>query len=448
MYIHSVHIRNIGCLGTEESPLELDLTHEDGRCAGWTVIAGPNGTGKTTLLRAIALATTGRDEVQSLLESAAAFISDSSSTGQINIEVDLSNDDLVGSTTLPLGEQHRRKQCVFGLDWRRDPQSEAPLLVMERSSVTHADQPEKSGTSHMDRTPDWFVAGYGANRRMARGSVDGQRLTDSSRPAVAQLASLFREDAVFSETTQWLERQHLLRLENKNGSRELLTRIFGLLNDGLLPGQVQLVDVDSEGIWARHNGQKLPVRRLGDGYQTMTGTVLDIIRHLHRARGGLKLRQLEARWVVDNEGVVLIDEMELHLHPSWQQRAGFWFKEHFPNIQFIVTTHSPFVCQAADPGGLIRLAGAAENGGALKLTGSAFHAVVHGTVDDAVLSDLFGLEDLRSPIAEKLLDEVACLESTVIDGTATPEEITRYRELKEKLPPSADIVKALKRLES
>ena len=45
---------------------------------------------------------------------------------------------------------------------------------------------------------------------------------------------------------------------------------------------------------------------------------------------------------------MLIDEIDAHLHIAWQKRIGFWLKEHFPNIQFIVMTHSPFVCQAAN----------------------------------------------------------------------------------------------------
>jgi len=53
--------------------------------------------------------------------------------------------------------------------------------------------------------------------------------------------------------------------------------------------------------------------------------------------------------------VVLIDEIDAHLHPEWQREIGFWLRRHFPNIQFFVTTHSPIICQAADPNGLFVL---------------------------------------------------------------------------------------------
>jgi predicted ATPase len=54
----------------------------------------------------------------------------------------------------------------------------------------------------------------------------------------------------------------------------------------------------------------------------------------------------------DRSGVELIDEVDAHLHPEWQREVGFWLKRHFPKIQFLVTTHSPSICQAAAPNGL------------------------------------------------------------------------------------------------
>ncbi len=63
-------------------------------------------------------------------------------------------------------------------------------------------------------------------------------------------------------------------------------------------------------------------------------------------------------------GVVLIDEIDAHLHPSWQVDVGFWFTRYFPQLQFIVTTHSPLVCRAAEKGSIWRLAKPGPIGGA------------------------------------------------------------------------------------
>jgi predicted ATP-binding protein involved in virulence len=51
---------------------------------------------------------------------------------------------------------------------------------------------------------------------------------------------------------------------------------------------------------------------------------------------------------IECPGVVLIDELDAHLHPEWQRQIGFWLREKFPNIQFIVATHSPFLAQVAE----------------------------------------------------------------------------------------------------
>jgi len=85
----------------------------------------------------------------------------------------------------------------------------------------------------------------------------------------------------------------------------------------------------------------------------------DADRHLSPYGQHLRSRHLatdaEGRTVVDRPGVVLIDEIDVHLHPEWQRAIGVWLQEHFPRIQFIVTTHSPLVCPAANHGRIYHL---------------------------------------------------------------------------------------------
>ncbi|MDT4875063.1 AAA domain, putative AbiEii toxin, Type IV TA system [compost metagenome] len=61
------------------------------------------------------------------------------------------------------------------------------------------------------------------------------------------------------------------------------------------------------------------------------------------------------RAVIDTEGVVLIDELDMHLHPTWQKHVVQNLKEAFPKLQFIVTTHSPFIVQSISANELINL---------------------------------------------------------------------------------------------
>ncbi len=265
---------------------------------------------------------------------------------------------------------------------------------------------------------------------------------------VSRLVSLFREDASLVESVQWLKELHLRRLEGREGAGELLDGVLKLVNDGLLPDSTTVDKVDSEGLWVTQRGVSLPLRDMSDGYRTVVALVMDIARQLHATYGELKQVQQNGRWCVVHPGVVLIDEIELHLHLSWQRRIGFWFKEHFPNIQFIVTTHSPFVCQAADPKGLIRLPAPGEDRSAEHVSDALYKTVVNGTVDEAALTELFGLEHVHSDESERLRERVAQLEARALEGEATPEESEELDRLSAQLPQtgSALVDRAVRKL--
>ena len=96
------------------------------------------------------------------------------------------------------------------------------------------------------------------------------------------------------------------------------------------------------------DGEALDLSQLSDGERSFLAMICDLGRRLALANP-----------LLDNPlhgaGVVLIDELELHLHPKWQREVPEKLRRTFPNIQFIATTHSPFVIQALRPGELIDL---------------------------------------------------------------------------------------------
>lgn len=179
---------------------------------------------------------------------------------------------------------------------------------------------------------------------------------------------------------------------------------------------------------------------------------MDIVRQLYLCFGELKIKtskdDLGSFQQVLHDGIVLIDEVELHLHVSWQKRIGFWLKRHFPNIQFIVTTHSPFVCQAADLRGLIRLPAPGEDRPAEHVSEDLYNTVVNGSVDDAVLTELFGLETPYSEPAERLREDVARLEAKLQTGKASDRDRSELKDLRSRLPQnlSTDVEQALRKL--
>lgn len=90
----------------------------------------------------------------------------------------------------------------------------------------------------------------------------------------------------------------------------------------------------------------LSIQQLSDGYRTMLALVMDLARRMALAAEKHKQEFTEA---LEYPAIVLIDEVELHLHPAWQQRVLPTLLEIFPNTQFIVTTHSPQIISSIKP---------------------------------------------------------------------------------------------------
>jgi predicted ATP-binding protein involved in virulence len=109
----------------------------------------------------------------------------------------------------------------------------------------------------------------------------------------------------------------------------------------LLPKDVKVVGVTKEGlIEFSVNGQTVPTIGLSDGFRSVIALAGDLIWRL-----------LQAFPESDNptkaSGVVLIDELDIHLHPVWQRDIADWLRNIFPNLQFVVATHSPLVAIGA-----------------------------------------------------------------------------------------------------
>ncbi|MER6081666.1 AAA family ATPase [Streptomyces sp. NPDC001833] len=338
----------------------LTLTRPDGSHAGWTVLAGRNGSGKTTLLRALALALGGPVAARGLVQGFEDWIARGADSGTSVAEIArheyFDGFTASGRTLNKFRVGLRWTAPTEGFTSRRGAQ---PALEEVRPSSKANASPAQRGP-WADNPVGWFCAAYGPFRRMAGGSGEVQRLMLASGP-VARQASLFHEDASLAEGVAWLIEQHLRALEGRQGAAELKNAALAVLGDGLLPDRYRVEDVDSEGLWVTRDGQRFPLRETSDGFRTVAALVVDILKQIHDAFGDAAFSGLgENSGLRLVPGVVIIDEIDAHLHVSWQRRIGPWLTAHFPHIQFIVTTHSPYICQAADPGGLIRLPGVDE----------------------------------------------------------------------------------------
>lgn len=108
--------------------------------------------------------------------------------------------------------------------------------------------------------------------------------------------------------------------------------------------------LEDEIIATAKDGNILPFRMLSDGVRNMLGIVADIAY-----RAGVLNPHLEGESARQTPGIVLIDEIDLHLHPKWQRRVVEDLRRTFPKIQFFATTHSEHIVQSLRPGELINL---------------------------------------------------------------------------------------------
>ncbi|MBU3063124.1 ATP-binding protein [Nocardia sp. NEAU-G5] len=436
MHIVEIKLEGVRGFPSSGSAASLSLAHKDGTVPRWIVVAGRNGAGKSTFLQAIALAIAGPSVARLLAETFQGWIRDGEEHARAAVKLRFGDDDGFGSGRKPTFEPWA------AMGWER---ADGPEPTITKAAVGGNWSPVRGPWAENPR--GWFTAGYGPFRRLSPAPTEAQRLMMSpGRPAA--LASLFREDASLSESIVWLQQIYLRRLEGRPEAQAIEDLVLNLLDDGLLPEGMRVERVDSEGLWVRTpEDRHLALASLSDGYRTVAGLVLDLIKQLVSAFHTIIFDEDSDGHVrVIHEGVVLIDEIDVHLHIEWQKRIGFWLKDHFPRMQFIVTTHSPFICQAADEGGLIRLSPAWEHdSGAEILTGEDFNRVVNGSVDDAVLTDLFGLDSVLSDSARHVRQQLAELEATALTRELSPAQHKDLDTLRAKVPTSqAD--RALQRL--
>ena len=139
----------------------------------------------------------------------------------------------------------------------------------------------------------------------------------------------------FGEFAAWMRMQHTLAAEQPSAKHVLAS--FGAAVSRFLPeySNLRVDNGQSPQLLIDRSAVPLPVAQLSDGERGTLSMVLDLTRRLAQANPTMKDPAAEA------EAVVLIDEIELHLHPTWQRRIIKNLTDTFPKCQFIATTHSP-----------------------------------------------------------------------------------------------------------
>lgn len=143
----------------------------------------------------------------------------------------------------------------------------------------------------------------------------------------------------------FMARYRLWLAQEKSREINAFKKALGVFLNGFSDVQVETQPLR---LTVRKGDSRLSTNQLSDGERSFIAILGDMVRRLALANPDMDDP-------LQGHGVVLIDELELHLHPTWQRQIVEKLRNTFPNIQFIGTTHSPFVIQALRPGELINL---------------------------------------------------------------------------------------------
>jgi energy-coupling factor transporter ATP-binding protein EcfA2 len=434
MYIKRVAINNVRSLKS------LIWEIEENQCPGWHVIIGDNGSGKSTFLKAISFVLVF-DEIDGIRENWNRWLRKGSNEGHVSVDIlhdnmidEFSYNDL-GLSVLRIKKSEIEESKPFLRTEARWKKWGTGVIFISQAV---ADSFFSSATISSG-SKGLFSCSYGPFRRFSGGDKDYQ---DSfiSYPRLTAHLSIFGEKVALTECLDWLQQLRFKQLEKKEEGN-LLNSIIEFVNQSdFLPFNARIKDISSDGVtFIDGNDCELPVEELSDGYRSILSMTFDLIRQLVRVYGFDQVFDPNDPTKIVAPGVVLIDEIDVHLHPTWQRRIGIWFREHFPKIQFIVTTHSPLICQAASVGTVYRLPQPGSDEKGEMITGQMLDRLLYGNVLDAYGTEVFGEGITRSEQSKHNLARLAKLNQKAKHETLTETEEEERQKLKAMMPSNPDI---------
>lgn len=166
---------------------------------------------------------------------------------------------------------------------------------------------------------------------------------------------------------------------------------------------------------------------LSAGFKSILSILFSIIKEIEFR---FKEHQMTAE---EFDGVILIDEVEVHLHPEWQEKILMVLRKTFPQAQFIVTTHSPHVIQTADPNEIIALCMDENSNVAVREDISTSKYGFKGWTIEEILYDVMGMKTLRTELYQQMIEDFG----KAIDEENTEKANTIYAELDQLLHPAS-----------
>lgn len=393
MFLKEIELTNFKCHENLFLSFETDVENSPNRKT--TFLLGENGTGKSALLKAIALVTAGSSSLGDLLGATDDWIKN----GQKFCEI---------AATLSTADGEVRKiklRIDKGVQLKEIIEENKDSLDLIDRAITHADR-------------NYFVVAYGASRRLNRDSQFFSGNSDFSSPRSLNIQSLFNPDAQMVSLSNWAME---LDYTGKGDGLDTVKKAL----DTFLLDSVKFKSIDKEKkqlIFSTPDGD-IPLNQLSDGYQNVSAWVGDLMYRINENFRNFN-DPLSAR------GLLLIDEIDLHLHPKWQRQLHAFLKSRLPNFQIVATTHSPITAQQAVEDELYALRRNNDKVELIPFRGSPNKMLLH----QILMSPVFGLEtdeSLKVEEAKSKIREISLKE------TKTDEDKEKLNRYSKSLPESA-----------
>lgn len=336
MKIKSIEISGIGGIGN----LKIDFNDK------MNFICGPNGIGKTTLLECVAHSFSVN--TTNILKRNVT-----SDTGKCIALIDLDGDEHSADISITNFSPDKESD-IHGLY-----QYSSKLLSLK---VTRSFQYEPLDAVGKDISKDPY-----------------QLYTEAKNGVnVTEVKNWFANRYLYSAHDGALTQEQLNNLE-------LAKRSFSLLNSDFSFSRVM---ASSNEIMINTPDGEIYYEYLSSGFKSCLSIIFGIIKDIE-----LRFKEpcINAR---DFDGIILIDELELHLHPEWQSKIAKILLELFPNVQFITATHSPHILQGANSEEIIALA--FDNGKVIQRKLEKLKYGYQGWTVEEILLDVMGMTDTRT----------------------------------------------------